>query len=50
VHPRVPDWRNGIHQNAMLSTFNCKNAHQSDYCALGRRIGGLTTYPEQADD
>src|SRR5262245_48540086 len=43
VHPRVPDWRNGVHENPMLSTFYCKNAHQSDYCALGRRISGLTT-------
>jgi hypothetical protein len=43
VHPRVPDWRNGVHENPMLSTFYCKNAHQSDYCALGRRIGGLAT-------
>src|SRR5437660_604591 len=44
VHPRVPDWRNGVHENAMLCTFNCKNAHQSDHCALGRRIGGLATH------
>src|SRR5215831_16423424 len=44
VHPRVPVWRNGVHENAMLSTFNCKNAHQSDHCAFGRRIGGLATY------
>src|SRR5947209_13736801 len=43
VHPRVPDWRNGVHENAMLGTFNRKNAHQSDHCALGRRIGGLAT-------
>src|SRR5437762_2851711 len=50
VHPRVPDWRNGVHENSMLCTFNCKNAHQSDHCALGRRIGGLATYAEQADD
>src|SRR6266508_1358148 len=50
VHPRVPDWRNGVHENAMLCTFNCKNAHQSDHCALGRRIGGLATNAEQADD
>src|SRR5262245_6257490 len=43
VHPRVPDWGNGVHENPMLSTLNCKNAHQSDYCALGRCIGGLAT-------
>src|SRR5215831_13476111 len=34
----------------MLSTFNCKDAHQSDYCALGCRIGGLAAHSEQADD
>src|SRR5215510_7164867 len=50
MHPRVPDWRNGVHENAMLGAFNCKNAHQSDQCALGRRIGGLATHAEQADD
>src|SRR2546430_7473815 len=50
VHPRVPDRRNGVHENAMLSTFNCKNAHQTDHCALGRRIGRLATHSEQADD
>src|SRR5215475_40152 len=50
VHPRVPGWRNGVHENPMLSTFKCKDAHQSDYCALGRRIGGLATYSEQAAD
>src|SRR5215471_13429284 len=26
VHPRVPVWRNGVHENAMRCTFNCKNA------------------------
>src|SRR5207302_1860424 len=31
VHPRVRGWRNGVHENSVLSTFNCKNAHQSDY-------------------
>src|SRR5438046_5280999 len=50
VHPRVPDWRNGVHENAMLCTFNCENAHQSDHCALGRRTGTLSTHAEQADD
>src|SRR5262245_16133922 len=50
VHPRVPAWRNGVHENPMLSAFNCKNAHQSDYCAFGRRIGGLATESEQAAD
>src|SRR5262249_17726931 len=50
VHPRVPAWRNGVHENPMLSTFNGKNAHQSDYRALGRCIGGLATYSEQAAD
>jgi hypothetical protein len=34
----------------MLGTFNCKDAHQSDYCALCRRVGGLATQPEQAAD
>src|SRR5687768_9546754 len=43
MHPGVADWRNGVHENSVLSTFNCKNAHQSDYRALGRRIGGLAT-------
>src|SRR6195256_2296693 len=32
VHPRVPDWRNGVDENAMLGAFNGKTAHQSDYC------------------
>src|SRR5262245_54626126 len=50
VHPRVPGWRDGVHENPMLSTFKCKDAHQSDYCAFGRRIGGLATYSEQAAD
>src|ERR671911_2406233 len=50
VHPRVPDWRNGIRKNPMLGTFNCKNAHQPDYCVLGRRIGGLAAHSEQAAD
>src|SRR5215469_5939398 len=50
VHPRVADRRNGVHENAMLSTFNCKNAHQSAHGALGRGIGGLATESEQADD
>src|SRR5262249_31578320 len=50
VHPRVPGWRNGVHANPMLSTFNCKNAHQSHYCALGRSVGGLATYSKQAAD
>src|SRR5205823_13979030 len=31
-------------------TFNCKNAHQSDDCALRRRIGGLAPYSEQPGD
>src|SRR5215472_13770071 len=39
----VYGWRNGVHENPMLSTFNCKNAHQSNYCALGRSVGGLAT-------
>src|SRR5918995_632754 len=47
VHPRVTGWRNGVHEDPMLRTFNCKNAHQSDYCALGRRIGGLATQSEE---
>src|SRR5712664_4565884 len=50
VHPRVPGWGNGVHENPMLSTFNCKNAHQSNYCALGHSVGGLATYPKQAAD
>src|SRR5215510_9412453 len=50
VHPRVPDWRNGIHENAVLCTFNCKNVHQSDHCALGRSIGRLATHSEEADN
>src|SRR5215475_3900761 len=50
VHPRVPGWRNGVHENPVLGTFNCKNAHQSDDCALRRRIGGLAPYSEQSGD
>src|SRR5215831_6575859 len=34
----------------MFSSFNGKNAHQTDHCALGRGIGGLATHSEQADD
>src|SRR5215813_1665331 len=50
VHPRVRGRRNGVHENPVLSTFNCKDAHQSDYCALGGRVGGLATHSEEADD
>src|SRR5260370_38331081 len=29
MHPRVPDWGDGVHEKPMLSPFSCTNAHHS---------------------